>query len=42
MRGGKGNSIASSALTDHTPRRSVINGRHAAIEAKSRTKIKPA
>jgi hypothetical protein len=42
MRGGKCSGAGVSALTDCTPRRRVINGRHATIQVKSRTKIKPA
>src|SRR6266567_5443611 len=42
VRGGKCNGTGLSALTDRTPRRSVINGRHAAIQVKSRPKSKPA
>jgi hypothetical protein len=38
----KCNGAASSALIDRTPRRSVINRRHTAIQVKSRRKSKPA
>jgi hypothetical protein len=40
--GGKCNGAALSDLTNCTPRRPVINGRHATIQVKSRAKIKPA
>ncbi len=42
MRGGKRNGAVLSTLTNRTPRRSVINRRHAPIQAKSRVMIKPA
>jgi hypothetical protein len=41
MRGGKCNGTGLSASTDRTPRRPVINGRHATIQVKSRAEIKP-
>src|SRR5437667_10237357 len=42
MRSGKRDSAVLSTLTNRTPRRSVINRRHAPIQAKSRVMIKPA
>src|SRR5438132_12546959 len=42
MRGGKRDGTASSALTDRTPRRPIINRRHTAIEAKKPHENKPA
>jgi hypothetical protein len=42
MRGGKSYSTALSDLTIRPPRRPVINGRHATIQVKRRTQIKPA
>src|SRR4029453_4033184 len=41
MSGGKSYSTALSDLTNRPPRRPVINGRHATIQLKSRTQIKP-
>src|SRR5206468_9172766 len=42
MRSGERDSAVLSTLTNRTPRRSVINRRHAPIQAKSRVMIKPA
>ncbi len=42
MRGGKSDGAGLSALTNRTPRRPVTNRWHAAIQLKSRAKIKPA